>query len=383
MKSGEIIAAARRRTGLDDLGNAKCEEALRVLVNSCNAEAGLSFIGKRVAWHHLLDLVETRLRLIDYWKQKSEILEQTVLPPLFITGTPKSGSTFLHRLFAQDPNNRVPLMWEVMSPLPAPMRVTFDSDPRIIQMDKRLKWFRWTHPSIASAHPIGSLITEECGSILSCSFESFTFLDMFWIPSYETWLRSQDMDVAYEFHMNFLKHLQWLCPADRWVLKSSDHINALETLIERYPEARIVFLHRDPVRVLQSSSSQMKLLKRIFSKSIDEVLLGANEARILYDKVHKMMEFRDNYSHREEQFMDVRYLDLAQDPVGTVRTIYKHFGFTFSLYAEERMNIFAKAEHDKRTPDKYRLSHFSLDQEQEDPRFDHYCERFGIGREYL
>ena len=76
---------------------------------------------------------------------------------------------------------------------------------------------------------------------------------MFSIPAYEAWLGNRDMSPAYEFHKSFLKHLQWQCPPERWVLKSSDHVHALATLMKTYPESRIVFLHRDPLKVLQAA----------------------------------------------------------------------------------------------------------------------------------
>ena len=191
------------------------------------------------------------------------------------------------------------------------------------------------------------------------------------------------MAPAYEFHLSFLKHLQWLCPAERWVLKSSDHVHALKTLMQRYPEAQIIFLHRDPIKVLQAASSQMTLLKSVFSRSINLGLLGAYESRMLYDKVHKMMEFRENHVYLEDHFMDVCYLDLASDPIGTVKAIYDRFGLPLSVEDESRMEAFATAERNKGRSDRFSLVDFALDLEQEDPRFDHYCERFHVGREVL
>jgi len=378
-----LLAATIRGTGLKYSSDQQCEEAIQVLIDSCNREAGLSLIGRIAARQHLLELLVTRLRLIDCWQRTPEILGQTILPQIFITGVPKSGSTFLHRLLAHDLNNRVPRMWEVMFPLPAPMNVTFASDPRIKKADNRLRWLRWSHPALVKAHPIGALIPHECGAILGYSFESNVFLDMFSIPSYEVWLRSRDMVSAYQFHLSFLKHLQWLCPAERWVLKSSDHVHALKSLMQVYPESKIVFLHRDPLKVLQAASSQMTILKRTFSRRINLRQLGAYETRNLNDKVKKIMEFRENHFDLEDHFMDVRYLDLASDPVGTVRTIYDRFGFNLSVEDESRMKAFATFERNKRRPDKFSLADFTLGREQQSPDFDLYCERFHVGREAL
>ncbi len=361
----------------------QCREALNILVDSCNAEAGLNLFGRIAARDHLRGLLETRLNLMDYWRRNPIIQTQTVLPPLFITGTPKSGSTFLHRLLAQDPSNRAPSTWEVMFPLPPPERETFDSDPRIAITDKRLRWIRWTRPSLPKSHPIGAGLPQECGEILGYSLQSYVFLDMFMIPSYESWLSSEDMCPAYEFHMRILKHLQWRCPAERWVLKSSDHIYSLASLLRTYPEARVIFLHRDPTRVLQASASQATILKSLFRSSIDPSRVAADQVRSLKDKVDKMVVFRDNSSHLEECFIDVRYLELARDPIATVRAIYDRFGFPLSPAAETRMQTFIEAESRSRRPDKYTLADFSLDPQQEDPRFDLYCERFGVAREPL
>ncbi len=378
-----LLSAATRGTGLKDSCDEQCEESLKVLIDSCNQEAGLSLIGRIATRQHLLDLLETRLRLIDYWQRIPEIQKQAIRPQIIITGLPKSGSTFLHRLLAHDLSNRVPRMWEVMFPLPSPMNVSFASDPRIQKADKRLRWLRWTHPDLVKAHPVGALIPHECGAILGYSFESNVFLDMFSIPSYETWLRNREMASAYEFHLRFLKHLQWLCPAERWVLKSSDHVHALNTLIRTYPEARIIFLHRDPLKVLQAASSQMTLLKSVFSRSINLRQLGAYETRTLNDKVRKILEFRDNHADLEDRFIDIRYLDLADDPVATVRTIYERFGLTLAGEDEGRMAAFVTFERNKRRQDRFSLADFTLGPEQQSAHFDLYCERFSIGREAL
>lgn len=383
LDANRLLSVAFRRSGLSYYLDEQCEDSLKVLVDSCNEEAGLSVIGRIAARQHLLELLETRLRLIDCWQRTPEIQEQAIRPQIFLTGVPKSGSTFLHRLLAHDLNNRVPRMWEVMFPLPSPMNVTFASDPRIAKADKRLRWLRWVHPALVKAHPVGAFIPHECGSILGYSFESNVFLDMFSIPSYETWLRNREMAPAYEFHLMFLKHLQWLCPAERWVLKSSDHVHALETLHRTYPEARFVFLHRDPLKVLQAASSQMTILKSVFSSSINLRQLGAYETRNLNDKVRKIMEFRDNHVDLEDHFMDVRYLDLAADPVGTVRAIYDRFGLTLSGEDEVRMEAFVTFERNKRRPDKFSLADFTLGLEQQSQHFDLYCERFGVEREAL
>ena len=378
-----LLFAAIRRTGSKYSGDPQCEDSLKVLIDACNNEAALSLVGQFAVKQYLLELLETRFRLLDYWQKAHEIQEQTVLPQIFITGLPKSGSTFLHRLLAHDSNNRVPRMWEVMYPLPAPRSATYDSDLRIGKTDSRLRWLRWSHRELVKAHPVGALIPQECGAILGYCFQSNVFLDMFTIPSYETWLRSRNLDWAYQFHAEFLKHLQWQCPAERWILKSSDHLHALETLVRIYPEARFVFLHRHPLKVLQAACNQMALLKGVFSLDINLHQLGSYEAHCLHDKIDKIIKFREDHAHFESRCIDVGYRNLASNPVGTVRAIYSHFGLPLGHEAESRMQAFADSEANKSRSDRFSLAHFNLNPKQQSTGFDLYCKRFSVEREEL
>ena len=187
----------------------------------------------------------------------------------------------------------------------------------------------------------------------------------------------------YEFHMRMLKHLTVAMPREKMGPKSSDHIYALSTILKTYPDARVIFLHRDPTKVLQASASQATILKSLFSSSIDPAKLAADEVRALTDKVNKIIAFRNNATHLSDCFIDVCYLELANDPMATVHAIYDRFGLHLSQNAEARMEVFIKAERNSRRPDRYSLSDFNLNPHQVDPRFDLYCERFGIGREAL
>ncbi len=127
----------------------------------------------------------------------------------------------------------------------------------------------------------------------------------------------------------------------------------------------------------------MTLLKSVFSRSINLRQLGAYETRTLNDKVRKILEFRDNHADLEDRFIDIRYLDLADDPVATVRTIYERFGLTLAGEDEGRMAAFVTFERNKRRQDRFSLADFTLGPEQQSAHFDLYCERFSIGREAL
>jgi hypothetical protein len=379
LEHDDLVATAKRRTGLSDFGNPPCEEALRVLVSACNTEANLNMFGQIAAREHFLELLENRLRLVSWWKAVPEMREESIRTPVFITGLPRSGSTFLHDLLSHDPANRVPLTWEVMFPLPFPKRTKDDPESRIRKAESRLRMMRLFNPSVVKAHPIGARLPQECIAILSYSLLSEEFLCMFWVPSYEKWLRTQDMGQAYRFHREFICHLPCPSPSERWVFKAPDHVYSLDALIDTYPDARIVFLHRDPMKVLGSVASLATKLRSAFSNHIDPLRTGINEARVLNEVTLKMMEFRDRHPSLSDRFIDIQYLDLVRNPVITVRQIYERFGLTLCADAERRMYSFLEGRRNRRRPKHiYRLADFGIETGIKESCLAAYCERFGI-----
>ena len=132
LESGHLCAAARRKTRLDDFGDPPVEPALSILTASLEEEADLHPLGRFLMSFHLQGLLEMRLRLADLWRRLSDAMASAAIQrPIFITGTPRSGSTFLHELIAEDPDNRAPRVWEVMFPIPKPGRNSRSPDPRI------------------------------------------------------------------------------------------------------------------------------------------------------------------------------------------------------------------------------------------------------------
>lgn len=192
------------------------------------------------------------------------------------------------------------------------------------------------------------------------------------------------MTPAYRFHCNFLKHLQSLRPGKRWVLKAPDHVHSLEDLFKIYCDADVVFLHRDPMKVLGSVASLSKLLWSAFSREVDPCQVGAEESRILEEKVRKIIEFQERHSSLSGHCINIRYSDLVRDPMKTVGGIYVHFGLNLSVDAERRMRDFLESKRNKgRLKHIYRIEDFGLDPNREIHRFSDYYKRFDVEREPL
>ena len=251
---GEALSAkARRATGLEDFGASPIDEPLSVLADSLEREATLHPLGRFLMRMHLLDVLKTRLRLVDAWKQQPQEEAETVSRPIFITGTPRSGSTFLHELLAADPALRAPRVWEVMFPVAANEPDTGWRDRRVWNAATNLWWFRRLSPGADAVYPMRARTPHECVAIHSITLLSEEFVSSCRVPAYEAFLRSADLVPAYRWERRFLQHLQQKQRAARWVLKAPDHVYGLDALFAVFPDAVVIQTHRDPLQVLKSS----------------------------------------------------------------------------------------------------------------------------------
>src|SRR5215469_9558544 len=257
-----LCARARHRTGLEDFGDPPLEPALSTLLNSLQQEADLHSLGRFLIFTHLLEILETRLRLAEAWRNWPESVANCPIErPIFITGLPRSGSTFLHELLGQDPDNRSPEVWEVMFPLPAPEFRRSFRDSRRFRTAARLWWFRRLVPHVNDVYPIRASSPHECVAIHSHTFLSEEFVATCRVPSYEAFLHSTNLRPAYTWEKRFLQHLQSRRPTKRWVLKAPDHVYGLEELFLVFPDALIIQTHRDPLPVLRSDVQLTRVLQ--------------------------------------------------------------------------------------------------------------------------
>ena len=181
-----------------------------------------------------------------------------------------------------DPENRAPLVWETIFPWPS----DGEPDRRVARVARQLKMFEWLAPEFRALHPLEATSPQECSEITAHVFRSLRFDTNYQIPSYRHWL---DADArrhvpAYQFHQRFLKHLQYQetrgqsQPTRRWVLKCPEHVFALQAICAVYPDARMVFVHRDPVKVLLSVAHLTEVLRRPFCRGVDPELIGHDES---------------------------------------------------------------------------------------------------------
>lgn len=377
-----LLDAARRATGLDDLGDDGFREPLQVVLQGLETEARLTLVGRIAARQDVIGLLANRLRLEEDGKRHPEIGAQEVPHPLFIVGLPRTGSTLLHHLLAQDPDSRVAQAWEVMFPSPPPEAGSYGTDPRIAKAARQLAWFDALTPEFKAIHPLGAQLALECIAIMSPTFLSPRFHTTYHVPTYQEWLERQDLRPAYRFHRRFLQQLQWRAPARRWVLKAPSHLFAFDALLETYPDARIVQTHRDPVTVLASVASLTAVLQRAFTDEIDPLEIGQEVSRRWTNGLDRAMQLRRSGRVPAERFVDVHYHELVRDPLAVVRRIYAHFEIPLTEAAEAPMRRFlAENPKDKHGAHRYSPRSFGFEADDLARRFKAYREFYGVPRE--
>ena len=375
----DLIETAKRRCGFDDFGGGDFFEAISRLLESCHRESRLNLIGKIALRSDLLRTLCSRLLMEEDRQIYPGIARQEIREPLFIVGLPRSGTTLLHTLLAADPEHRVPLTWEVMTPSPP----TGDHEQRRIQRaTQSCNYLDWLAPTFRHVHAVGAELPQECVGLMTPSFMSDQFDTMYYVPSYRAWFFRQDLLPAYEYHRRFLQHLQFRRSARRWVLKAPTHMSALPTLLSVYPDALFVQTHRQPLEAMASVSSLITILRRVFSDAVDPLVVCRDAVQYWSQTLDTFLQERDRLPHK--RVCDLDFLEIRRDPIAAVRRIYKHFGWLLSPETEQRMRVvLARQSREQYGNHRYDLSQFGFDPAEGARAFAAYCEQFGFSSTHV
>jgi hypothetical protein len=259
-----LMRAARRRARLEDFGDWPIEAPLQRLLESYEREAHLTMLGRITVREMIVSLLENLLHMEAERAADPGIADEAIDAPVFIVGLPRTGTTLLHNVITEDPHNRVPLTWEVMYP------AGHGGDPARMERARRrtatrLGWANLLAPEFKRIHPMAPDFPQECIAITAGVFMSIQFHTTHNVASYQDWFEQDSQRLAMNFHKRMLQHLQRQRRGERWVMKAPGHLFGLGALLQRYPDARVIQTHRDPLRVMASMASHATVLRRAFS----------------------------------------------------------------------------------------------------------------------
>jgi len=374
-----LVDEALARVDGADFGEPSWQVGLDILLDSLRDEARLNDVGVEIATGEVTAYLANRLAINAWRHDHPEVATGTVERPIVIVGQPRTGTTILFDLLAQDPDLRAPLTWEVDLPVPPPETATYWSDPRIAEVQAVLDMAESFMPGFTQFHALGARLGQECVRMTAGDFRSMIFPTQYRVPTYNRWLlHDADLRPAYRWHRRYLQHLQSRHPARQWLLKSPAHLWHLDALAGEYPDAIIIQTHRDPLKVIASTSALAANLRRMASDETSIADAAAGYAADIFVGLDRSIEVRDRATFPPDQIVDIQFTAFLADPFSIIRQLYAALDRELTGPTEQRMRAFLADNPGDGGGDRYRFADTGLDADVLRERAARYQDRFGV-----
>lgn len=375
----QLIEQAQQATGLTDFGGDDFREGLEVLTSDINLDKERPEEFRARNHGMIVKLLADRLRVTDALAQRPDLLARPVNTPIFVFGLPRTGTTLLSNLLAADTARRSPLTWELNDPVPPPTTETLFTDPRALAALEEEKDIQKKFPELSKIYRMSAIYPFECVSILAHDFKTLMLESWGKLPNFRDFLFSTDMTSAYAYHKKWLQLHQADAPGI-WNLKMPSHALYLETLLKIYPDAQLVWTHRDPFTATSSFCSIIAAGHANFAGRADYEWIGQDMPFQAQQHAERAMDARARIGH--DRIIDVHYADLMRDPMASVRQLYTSLGTPLTAEAESRMQAWLDANpQGKFGRHEYKLAKYNLTKEQLEPLFERYLSEYDIERE--
>ena len=369
-----VLAEARRKTGLDDWGDERFLEPLRQMLGAVE-QCDYTVLGNVLFRGNALRAVTHRLQIEAFFARHPEAEAIPVDRPVFVLGFPRTGTTLLQNLLALPGDRRALQFWELVNPAPVDPDPDRDRRKRIALVERDLNWAARLGPEMAAMHDVRATTAEECWPLLSNSLTVLNSDVCHGLKPYGEWLLDQDMVWPYREYKRQLRMLLHCRSAHRLILKCPEHLWFLDALLEVFPDACIVWTHREPLSCIASYCSMVSVARRLTMGRVDPLDVGAHVSDRFLTGVTRAMTVRDRVG--EDRFIDVRLAELAADPVATVRRIEQRCELPPA--SDELLGDYLEA----RRPDdpgshRYSAAMFGLEADEIRSRFAAYVDRFDL-----
>ncbi len=375
----QLVELATTRAGVTDFGSDSWREGLELLLRELNASPVVSDGGRAYTEGNYVDALWNRLRVVEYAKQHPEVTDEAVERPLVILGMPRTGTTVASYLLAQDPARRSLLNWEAPDSVPPPTTATLHSDPRCIA---KLEQQRVMAEALVAAGR-GMVHWEDADGPTECIFvQNQDFKALVWdafqpTQAYSDWLLDCDMTSAYEYEKLVLQILQSHAPGT-WSLKMPSHSVYVDTLLATFPDARMIWAHRDPYKATASLCSlQAGPAFMLTGAEPDRAAIGRKSVAQMRAHVERPLRARERVG--ADRFYDLHYAEMMRDPIGEMRKLYAWAGDDLTPEVEAAMQGWLdRNPQDRFGPRPYSLDEYGLTVDELVPVFEEYLSVFDI-----
>lgn len=248
------------------------------------------------------------------------ISQTTIIPPVFLLGHWRSGTTLLQRYFAMDSRFSYPNFYQCVFP-----RGFLHSQ------EKNMK--KWE-----GMLPRTRIFDQMDNDFASAAEDEFALCSLTGYSPYMGWSFPQQWDHYYryltfrtvpasELHewkesfLYFVKKIQYHT-GKRVVLKSPPHTCRIKLLLELFPGAKFVHIRRHPLSVFPST-------KKMLATFLKSTQLQSYDPAMLDDRIVDV--YREVYDAYFDEvslippgdFVDIAYEDLERSPIETLAEIYQ------------------------------------------------------------
>lgn len=373
----QLVDQARAQTGLDDFGGDSWREGLEVLVRSALAEARFNDFGEQSFYGSLVRPLATRLHVEDWYRRHPEVDDQEVEIDLLGVGFPRTGSTALSHMLAEDHAFRNLRMWEETSPCPPP-GVSDEADrARLSEARAAVEMGQsYMAERLRAMLPQSADGPMEDHDLMALEFKAQIFLVSAHIPTYADWFAHCDMEPTYRYEKRVLKLLQWKTPQKRWRLKSPTHTMFLDAYDKVFPNVRFVQTHRDVSSVLPSVSDLYFTMLQGGNPGIDPLYVGELNMEQWGIALDRVLHFRRDPA-RNARFFDIGFRSFQADPMADIRRLYEWLGHDLDQATVQAMVAWrAQNPKDKHGLHSYDGADFGITEDALDRRFGPYRKRF-------
>lgn len=360
----------------DDFGEPFFREGLDVLLRAWEEEASLHPARAWRSCGSVVDLLVTRAEVAARLRQRPEIAERPVSAPLIITGLPRTGTTMLHNVLALLPGFRAFSVWEMRSPVKPDGAGPEWMVRQIARSSEDIRALYQRVPGFDRIHKVEAEAPDECNWLFRHSFTTLVFAFMYRVPSYMRWVTEAPRHAAYADYRRQLQVLRDWIPEGQLVLKDPCHLWHLDALLDTFPDAVVIQLHRDPAEAVSSLCSLCHSLQTMDSGHSDPAATGAYCVEMVDRAIPAMLKLRAE--RPQARFVDVEYRSLIRDPLGEIERICEAVGRPLDERGALAVSHWlAKSPH-RPGGHRYRPEDFGLEAGALRKRYADYIHRFGV-----
>ncbi|GAB3650686.1 sulfotransferase family protein [Glycomyces tarimensis] len=311
------VREAEAKTDGTASGDERFIEDMRFLLGCFADVEGLTPTGWMGTSGDIASRMENRFRIRKLHAQHPEIADEPIKRPIVVVGMPRTGTTLTHYALAEPAGHRAPLMWELLHTDVGEA----EREERIRHAERFVKAAETASPQLPVMHKMGAEKPEECIFILP---HGVAYLVRAPLPRYEQWMLERDYTADYQYLKQALQVLQHGREPRRWVLKSPAHLWNLDTLLTVFPDAQVVWTHRELHTVMGSLGSLAENSMSMHVRRPDPHLIGRKWLGLLATGIGRATDSRRRLP--ADAIIDVPYRHLVDEPMRRLPELFERLG---------------------------------------------------------